>query len=496
MTLRRQATLGAFWVGVSSFANNLFVIAIRYILMRMLLPEAFGLVSMAYIAIDLLQMFREMGLSSALIYRKGDIRKAADTTFVILILVALALTSVAFLSAPFVAGFFRTPQLANVLRVLSLNILISAFGEVQLALLAKNLAFRQRLLPDLVPTVAYGVVAILLALMGWGVWSIVVARLVDSALTSALAWVVVPWWRPRLQFDRREAQELFDYGKHILGSSLLVFGITKLDNVFVGRVLGSELLGFYDFAYTQANLPATHISRIIGQVLFPAYSKIQDSIGALRSAFFRTLHYVALLAVPLAVGMMAFAGPFVYTLYGDRWAPAILPLQVLGIYGLLRALAVNMGSVFKAGGKPHWLTYIAFVRLAVMGIFLYPSAIYYGIAGVSVLSAVVSVVDFFLSTYLTNRIIHGKLREYVRALWVASAGSAISAAAAKWSYVQTSTGHGFIAMMMGGIIMVLIYTAFVLIFDQEIRGVVGKAIAAAGRLSRDFLGNGGESTGE
>jgi O-antigen/teichoic acid export membrane protein len=496
MTLRQQATLGAFWVGVSSLANNLFTIVIRYILMRMLLPEAFGLVSMAYIAIDLLQMFREMGLSSALIYRKGDIRKAADTTFVILILVASVLTSVAFLSSPFVAGFFRTPQLANVLRVLSLNILISALGEVQLALLAKNLAFRQRLLPDLVPTVAYGVVAILLATMGMGVWSIVVARLVDSALTATLAWVVVPWWRPKLQFDRQEARELFDYGKHILGSSLLVFGITKLDNVFVGRVLGSEPLGFYDFAYNQANLPATHISRIIGQVLFPAYSKIQDNLQTLRSAFFRTLHYVGLLAVPLSVGMMAFAGPFVYTLYGDQWAPAILPLQVLGIYGLLRALAVNMGSVFKAGGKPQWLTYIAFVRLAVMGIFLYPSAIYFGIVGVSVLSAAVSIVDFFLSAYLTNRIIHGRFGEYIRALWVAIAGSVLSAAAARWAYAQVAPGHGFIALMMAGIIMVLIYGFFVLIFDQEIREVASKAFAAVGRLSRDFLGNGGESTGE
>jgi O-antigen/teichoic acid export membrane protein len=496
MTLRQQATTGAFWVGVSSLANNVFTIVIRYILMRMLLPEAFGLVSMAYITIDLLQMFREMGLSSALIYRKGDIRRAADTTFVILILIAFVLTSMAFLSAPFVAGFFRTPQLANVLRVLSLNILISAFGEVQLALLAKNLAFRQRLLPDLVPTVAYGVVAILLALMGLGVWSIVVARLVDSVLTSALAWVVVPWWRPRLQFDRKEAQQLFDYGKHILGSGLLVFGITKLDNVFVGRVLGSEPLGFYDFAYNQANLPATHISRIVGQVLFPAYSKIQDNIATLRSAFFRTLHYVALLAFPLALGMMAFAGPFVYTLYGDQWAPAVLPMQVLGIYGLLRALAVNMGSVFKAGGKPQWLTYIAFLRLAIMGIFLYPSAIYYGIAGVSVLSAVVSVADFVLSTYLTNRIIHGKLGEYVRSLWVSGVGSAVSAIAATWAYAQTSTGHGFIALMMAGIIMVLIYSTFVVLFDQEIREVLGKAFAAVGRLSRDFLANGGESTGE
>ncbi|MBM4429187.1 MAG: lipopolysaccharide biosynthesis protein, partial [Chloroflexi bacterium] len=338
MTLRRQATTGMFWVGVSTATNNFFNFVIRYILARMLFPADFGLISMAYIAIDFLEMFREMGFSAALIYRKGDVRKAADTTFVLLLLIAGLLFLVLFLSAPAVAGFFRTTELTPVLRALSFNILISSLGQVPLSLLAKNLAFRERLLPDLVPTVSYGIVAIFCALMGLGVWSLVIARLVDSILTAALAWVVVPWWRPQLRFDRQEAKALFGYGKHILGSSVLIFAITKLDNIFVGRVLGDVQLGHYDFAYNQANLPATQISRVVGQVLFPAYSKIQDDLAALRSAFFRTLHYIGLLSIPVSVGMITFAAPFIYTLYGGKWAPAIVPLQLLGIYGLLRSL--------------------------------------------------------------------------------------------------------------------------------------------------------------
>jgi len=496
MTLRRQATVGVFWIGVSTAVNNFFNFAIRYILARMLFPADFGLISMAYIAIDFLEMFREMGFSAALIYRKGDIRKAADTTFVLLLLIATLLFLTLFLSAPAVAGFFRTPELTAVLRVLSFNILISSLGQVPLSLLAKNLAFRERLLPDLVPTLSYGVVAIFCALMGLGVWSLVIARLVDSILTAVLAWVVVPWWRPRLRFDRQEAKELFDYGKHILGSSVLIFAITKLDNIFVGRVLGDAQLGYYDFAYNQANLPATQISRIVGQVLFPAYSKMQDDIAALRSAFFKTLHYIGLLSIPVAIGMTVFAGPFIYTLYGDKWAPAIVPLQVLGIYGLLRSLAVNMGSVFRAGGKPQWLTSIALLRLAVMGIFLYPSARYFGIVGVSVFSAAVSIVDFVLSAVLTNRIIHAHLRDYTRSLWVAVTFSLVSAGAASWAYTRISAAHGFIGLMMAGIIMVLFYAMFVLIFDQEVRVMASSALSATGRLGKDWMGNGTTLSGD
>jgi O-antigen/teichoic acid export membrane protein len=490
MTLRQRAAAGTFWVGISAAVRTFFQMLTRYILARMLFPADFGLVAMAYIAIDFLQMFREMGFSSALIYRKGDVDKAADTTFVTLILIATVLFSVSFVAAPYVASFYRTPELASVARALSINILISAFGQVQLSLLAKNLAFRERLLPDLVPTVAYGVIAVVLALMGLGVWSLVIARIVNSVLTVLLAWVVVPWWRPSLRFDRQVARELFDYGKHIVGSSLLIFWITNLDNTFIARVLGAEPLAFYGFAYSTANLPATHISRIVGQVLFPAYSEIQDDTVTLRRAFLRTLHYVSLLSIPLAAAMIAFAGPFIYTIYGEKWAPAIVPLQLLGIYGLLRSVAVNMGSVFKAGGKPHWLTYIAVGRLVVMGILLYPAARYYGIVGVSVLSAAVSIVDFFVSAALTNQVIHGRLMDYVQALGMPSVFSLVSAVVARWAYVlMIPGGHGFISLLMAGIVMVFLYAVLVFVFDREVRALAMGWLSEAGRMGREWMGN-------
>jgi O-antigen/teichoic acid export membrane protein len=490
VTLRQRATTGVFWVGLSAAANSVFAMLIKYVLARMLLPAQFGLVAMAGLAIDLLQMFREMGFSSALIYRKGDVRKAADTMFTVVLLIAAVLFALAFLGAPLVAVFFRTPELTAVLRVLALTMIISAFGEVQFSLLAKNLAFRERLLPDLVPTVAYGVVAISLALMNMGVWSLVIAKIVDSVLTSLLAWIVVPWWRPKLRFDRQEARELLDYGKHIVGSSVLVYFITNLDNTFVGRVLGQEQLGFYGIAYTQANLPARQISSVIGQVLFPAYSQIKDDQAFMRRAFFRTLHYVALLATPITVAMVAFADPFVNMVYGATWAPTIRPLQILAIYGLLRALAVNMGSVFRAAGKPQWLTYIAVWRLAVMGIFLYPATRYFGIVGVSVLSSVVSIVDFFISATLTSKVIHGKLSDYVQALWLSTVVSLLSGAAGIWAYDHMSGAHDFIALVMAGTVMVGVYALIVIVFDAEARRLIQGLL-----VDVDHLRRGLDSTG-
>jgi len=490
VTLRRKATAGAFWVGVSTALKSLFRMITRFILQRNLLPADFGLIMMAYTVIDFLRMFREMGFSYALIYRKGDVRKAADTTFVMTMAIAVVLFLIAFFSAPYVAVFYRSKDLLPVMRVLSVNILIAALGEVQLSLLAKNLAFREKLLPDLVPKVAYGLVAISLSLMGMGVWSIVIANIVDSVLTSVMAWVVVPWWRPKMRFYRQEAEELFKYGKHILGSGILIWLITNLDSLFVGRVLDEQSLGYYGSAYYLANLPATHISRVVSQVLFPAYSKIQEDVVAMRAAFFKTMHYVSLVSVPVAVGTIFFAAPFIDTVYGARWAPMIVPLQLLGIYGLLRSVAVNMGSVLKAGGKPNWLTYIATFRLAVMGLFLYPAAKYGGIVGVSAFSAVVSIVDFFISAILTNRIVRGRASDYVRCLWVPMAFSVLSALLARYAYGYMVAGGGFMALVMGGALMIGIYAALVFVVDCDARDFARSLLADVGQASRKLLGNG------
>jgi len=268
---------------------------------------------------------------------------------------------------------------------------------------------------------------------------------------------------------------------------VLIYFITNLDNFFIGRVLGQEPLGFYGVAYTQANLPAKQISSVIGQVLFPAYSKIQDDLPSMRNAFFKTLHYVALLAAPVTAAMMVFAGPFINTVYGQRWAPTILPLQILAIYGLLRALAVNMGSVFRAAGKPQWLTYIAVARLAVMGILLYPATRYFGIIGVSVLSSAVSIPDFVISAALTNSVIHGKLADYVRALWLSVAFSALSAVAGAWSYTRMSGAHGFISLVMAGVVMMGIYALAVLIIDTDARRFVLGFLADAGGHAKRSL---------
>ncbi|MBC7262840.1 MAG: lipopolysaccharide biosynthesis protein [Chloroflexi bacterium] len=486
MSLRRDITWGIFWVGVSRIGTSALQFLTTLVLMRLVERADFGLIGMAYLAIETLELFRELGFTSALIYRKRDIEKAADTAFYVVIGMGAALCATTFIASPYIALFFKTPHLEEVLRVLAFTTVLRSFGEVPLTLLSKEMSFDKRVVPDIVPTLGYGLTATAFALVGLGVWSLVIGRIVESVLDATLVWFFVSW-RPKWRFDRAIGREMFDYGKHILGSQVLIFFITNIDDAFVGRILGTDPLGSYQLAYKLSNQPATNISRLLGQVMFPAFSRIQDNVDSMRRAFFKSVRYVSLVAIPLTAGIVTFGPAFLRTVYAGKWNDAIIPLQLLAIYGLLRAIAVNMGSVLKAGGKPDWIMYIAVLRLSVMGILLYPATKYYGIVGVSALSAIVSIVDFVISAVLTNRVIRGTMWEYVRILTPPVVYATISSAVAWVVYDLTSVQHGFISLVLAGALMVLLDVTLTWVFDRELRRTTREVIEEMQERGRQLI---------
>ena len=477
MSFRQQVTSGVFWAGLSMVGCRGLGFVIQIVLARILVPEYFGLVHLCTLTMDALQLFGEMGFSSALIYRRDQVREACDVTFFAATGTAVVLYAMAFVGAPLAGIFFRNSEVPSVLRVLSLVMVINSVGQVPFVLLARELDFRRRLVPDLVGAISYGLVAISLALSGMGVWSLVLGRIAEAVVRVVLVWWVVPW-RPTGAFDRGLAREMFAYGRHIIASKLLVFGITNVDDVFVGRMTSAADLGYYGLAYSLSNLPATQITGLVNQIMFPALSRLQDEVERMRQAFFQSMRYVSLLTIPIAVATIIFARDFVYVVYGAKWAPAIVPIQFLGVYGGIRAVAANMGNVFKAGGRPQWLTYIALWRLATMLLFLYPATKYWGIVGVSALSAGVAVVDFAITLVVVNRVLNARLMTYVRTLgpiFLTSLGAAGLAVLAQNAFEVTP--HARIRLLMAAVVMGLTYTVTTWAWDRELRTFVGSLVA-------------------
>lgn len=470
MSLQGRVARGLLWENLAAVVARGVSYVTLLVLARILTPVHFDLVAVALLTIESLQFFQELGFGTALIYRQSDVEAAADAAFFTLLLSNSLLYIVTFLAAPLIATFFSRPEVVPILRVLALSMVINALGRVPFVLLSKELDFRRKVMPEVVAGVIGNSVAIGLALSGYGVWSLVWGQLVDVTIRTLTVWLVSPW-RPRLRYDWQVGRELFHYGKHIAGSQLLIFGITNIDDVFVARMLGNGALGIYGFAYKISNLPATNITRLVTRVTFPAFSRIQNDLDRLRAAYYRVVRYVSLLAFPVAVATVIFAADLVHTVVGDQWAPAIVPIQLLSIYGLLRSVAANMGPIFQAGGKPQWLFRIALWRLVTMAALLYPSIRWAGIAGVCALSAAVSMVDFVISAILVSRVVGGSTWDYPRLLapiFVLALASGLAGKLAQAALLAVSI-HPLFALLLGGAAMALTYVLLTWWRDSDVR---------------------------
>ena len=485
MNLRKRTAAGVFWVAVGRILSRGFSFLTTLILARMLAPNDFGLVWIADLAIQGFQLFQELGLGAALVYRKDQVEEAADSVFWGVLVTSVVLYAIALGAARPVAVLFSNDavtvsRVVPILRVLALTLVISGFGRVPHAFLARQLSFKRKVLPQILGGIFGAGVSITMAILGFGVWAIVGGRLCQSLVSTIAVWPLARW-RPRFRFDRSLAGDLIDYAKHIAGSQILVFLITNIDDAVVSRLMGPAALGHYGLAYKLSNMPATEVSRLLTQVMFPAFSLVSGDRERLKQAFLKTTRFVSLLSIPLSFLIIAFADDFIFAAYGKPWAAAIGPLRWLGVYGLVRSIAVNMGSVFKATGKPKWLFYIAVWRLCTMAALLYPVTVRWGIVGVSALSAIVSVVDFIITVTLINRVIGTTARDYVRMLGPAVACAAIATGAAKWLYPHLLFTKSYLALPLAAVVMADIYFQLVWFTHHDLRKLV-REFATEARL--------------
>lgn len=476
MTYRAQARRSIYWVTVARVVSKMITSFEGLLLARLLWRSTLGLVAIADLAVSALLLFQELGFNSALIYRRDRTEEAADTAFIAVLGSSAALYLIAVAAAAPMARFLSTDaatasRVVPVLRALALTIPISALGQVQLALMAKALDFKRKVIPEVVSAAVGTAIVVPLAFTGRGVWAIVYGRVAECITLSVLAWVLSPW-RPRLRLNLTLAGEMFDYAKHVIGSQVLIFFITHIDDAFVSRFLGSYPLAGYGLAYKLSNMPATEVTRLFGQVMFPAFSKMQDNVAELRAVFLRTTRYIAYVSIPVSVCIAVFCDDFLDFAYGDKFIDIVWPLRALVVYGLIRSIAANMGGIFKAGGKPNWLFGIAAVRLGVMAVLLYPATVGYGILGVSVLSALVAVVDFAASAWLVNRIIGARLQDYVEmllpALLIAGAAGIVSDAI----YPRLASMKGYFSLPLAGACMLGLYGVVLWLIDGDARRMV------------------------
>lgn len=379
-TLGQKAVRGGFWVMGSTGVGRMLGMVQTIILVRLLVPEDFGIMRVAGFLLAAMMTFTETGMSAAVIQRKDIDDATLDTAWTIQIVREMILFAAVFLVAPWAARFYENPVICPILRVVGLRFLIGAFDNIGVALLRKELDFRRHELFEVTITVVSMVVTVVAAFILRSVWALAIGQVAFACARLAGSYVVHPY-RPRVAFHWSRAVSLIRFGKHLLALSIVVFLKTQLDGAILGKMLGMEALGFYALAYALSNLPATWLITTTSGVTFSAYSKLQDDRRRLGRAFLRVLSINSVISVPAAAGLFVLAPEIVNVVYGAKYAPMIPAFRVLCFFGLLRSLAMMASPVFKGIGKPYLVTYVMAGNVVVMLGLIYPLTKAMGITG-------------------------------------------------------------------------------------------------------------------
>lgn len=359
-SLGARTLRGTAWAYGSLVGGQAVVLVSTAILARILSPSEFGLVALALVFVALLDTVSDLGLSPALVIStEEELRERANTVFALSVVLGAVLSALTAAVAPLAALFFDQPALTPLLAVLGLNFLLRSLGTTHYALAQKRIDFRSRTAAELAGVVARGATAIVLALAGFGAWSLVAGYLAGTIATTVSLWSLVSW-RPSGFPTRTHLPAMLGFGSTLTAVDVLAAVISQVDYVFVGRVLGTHALGLYMLGFRLPEMLVISLAVVAGRVLFPAFAAVnRDELGR---AFVVSVRYAALLALPLAAGLAALAEPFVLSLFGERWASSIPAMRVLSLYALAVAIGIPAGTAYKAMGRAGILLKLAVPR--------------------------------------------------------------------------------------------------------------------------------------
>lgn len=402
MSLKVKAIRSAFWFALATASNNLLFFLVTLVLARLLTPDDFGLVAITNFIIYAFGILQNMGLSQALIYKSDSLERVTATTFTLAIGLGILTFCIAVFSAPLVAVIFNEPQATPLAQVFAISLIISSFGIVPEAILVAQLDFRRKFISDVLPGVIYVFISITLAKIGYGAWSIVIGRLVEATVRVALVWYLTKW-QISFQFEWSIAKELLLYGKDIAISSTLAIVFLNIDNVFVSRMLNTSQLGYYTFAFSLATLPALFAQRVIDTVSFPTYTQLKEQQDILITAYLKSLTIISTLVLPINLGLLATAPILIPVLYGDQWYPAVPLLQILSLYGLIRAIANAPTTVLLAIGKQYLFPRFTLMYVTIAALLLGPAIILAGTIGAAIAMTTVIGAGALTWTLLANK---------------------------------------------------------------------------------------------
>lgn len=411
MTLKQKAINGITWSSIDQFASQGITFIVGIVLARLLSPREFGLIGMITIFIAVSESFINSGFSSALIRKKNCTNTDFSTVFYFNLIVGIFFFFILFFSSPAIADLFNEPQLKPIVQIFGIVLIIDSLTLIQRTILIKRIDFKLQARISIIASFGSGIVAIILAYYGFGVWSLVAHRLIRQGLNSLFLWL---WnrWRPSWVFSNQSFKELFGFGSKLLISGLIDTLYRNIYYLVIGKFFSAQELGYYTRADEFKRIPSQNLNGIIGRVSYPILSSIQDDKTRLKANYQKLIRSTMFITFILMLGMAAVAEPMIITLIGEKWRPSIIYLQMLCFPGMMYPLhALNL-NMLQISGRSD-----LFLRLEIIKKVLAVPVIVIGVIwGIKIMIAgmmVNTIVSYYLNSYWSGRFIDYSFKQQV-----------------------------------------------------------------------------------
>jgi O-antigen/teichoic acid export membrane protein len=475
--LKGVAAKGLFWSAMERFGAQGIQFVFGIMITRILLPEDFGLVGMILIFMAVGQTLVDSGFGSALIWKKDPSPADYSTVFYFNISFSLVLYFIFFFLAPIIARFYDEPQLTDLIRVLCLNFIILSFSLIQQTVLQKRVDFKLLTYVNVAGSLIAGIIALFMAVKGFGAWAIVIQILAKSFITSLLLWIFNKW-RPLITFSLNSLKELFGYGSKLTAASLIYTIFQYLYFNVIGKLFPVAALGFYTRAVQLQEFPVKTIGSVFNRVVFPIFSTIQNDNERLKNAVRKTLKTMVFFTFPILFGLIVVSDQLIEVVLTEKWLPASGYFKLLCLMGLFYTFQVINGEVLKTKGKSNLVLKLEIITKTILVINIFITW-RWGITAIIWGQMVTVIVAWFLGSFYVWKLIEYSIWQQLKDVFVYFALSVVMFCIAFIiSKFINNSALALITMTLTGTVFYIL-AAWILKLDEmlEVKQILNKHFA-------------------
>ncbi len=454
MSIQRQFGSGVAWMAAGNWIEQAINFAVFVLLARILGAQAYGLLTMAAAFLLLSEALVRESFSDFLIAFAKPEPQHFNATFWMLAGLGAAMALVLILAARPIASFYGEAAVAGLIWALSPNVVMISLTAVPVAILRRELRFRTLALRAIAGVLAGGVVAVVMALNGFGVWSLAAQRLVQVLVNIVMAWAAVSW-RPSLTLTRRHCRDVFRFGGTVLGLRAAELAATQVPSVIIGATLGPVTLGFFSIAWRLVEIGSFLIVTPLRLAAQPAFATITRSGAAASGLLIDISRLSGLVAFAAFAGLSVLAAPVVALLFGDQWLPAAPILSVLAVLGAYFCIEKIHQAYCLAAGRATATTLISWLEVALAALLVWqlePWGIQVMAGGLVAAFLALWIVRFYVVASIAQVRIGALLR-----LHIAPVAGAVSMAGAVWLVLGQWPDWGPLADVLVGVAVGVAY---------------------------------------